>query len=369
MFDETFNSINESAENHDKGLVNNIPFSNFNKLAKHVPGIVKGLYYLVTASSGVGKTQLTKKLFVLEPYEYVKKHPEKNLKLKILYFALEESKEEFMLGLISNRLHTEYNVDVSVIDLQSFTKRLPTRVIELIKECREYFSDFEKYVEVIDSIYNPTGIYKYVREYSNKNGTHHYREIEIGGKPTKIYDRYEPNNPNEFVIVITDHVSLLQEEKDSVTDRMMSKHQTMSKWSADYCRKQISKHFKYTVVNVQQQEAAKEKQEFYRGSSIESKLEPSLDGLADNKLLQRDALVVLGLFAPDRYEIKKHFKYDITALKDNYRSIKILKNRLGRPNLKCGLFFDGKTNDFFELPDAESEEMNIIYEKLNNRKT
>lgn len=368
MFKETLNKIKESAENMDKGLVNNIPFSNFNKLSKHIPGIVKGLYYLVTASSGIGKTQLTKKLFVLEPYEYVKQNPDKKLKLKIIYFALEESKEEFMLGLISNRLYNEYGIDVSVIDLQSFTSRLSKDIISKIEECEEYFSDFQKYVEVIDSIYNPTGLYKYVREYASKNGTHHYKDIEIEGKLEKIYSHYEPKDPNEFVIVITDHVSLLQEERDSTTNRMMDKHQTISKWSADYCRKQISKHFKFTVVNVQQQEASKEKQEFYRGGSIESKLEPSLDGLAENKLTQRDALIVLGLFAPDRYEIRKHLQYDIVKLKDNYRSLKILKNRLGRPNLKTGLFFDGKTNNFYELPDIDSKELDILYTKIENKK-
>lgn len=270
-----------------------------------------------------------------------------------------------MLGLISNRLYTEYNISISVIDLQSFTERLSPFIIKKIEECKEYFSDFEKYIEVIDTIYNPTGIYKYVRKYATDNGTHHYRTLNIDGKDTKIYDYYEPNDEKEFVIVVTDHVSLLQEEKNYITGMMMNKHQTISKWSADYCRKQISKNFKYTVVNVQQQEAAKEKQEYYRGGSIESKLEPSLDGLADNKLTQRDALIVLGLFAPDRYEIKKHLNYEIVKLKDNYRSLKILKNRLGRPNLKLGLFFDGKTNDFFELPSHDSNEIQNIYEKLN----
>lgn len=55
MFKETFDYIKNSAENLDKGLINNIPFKHFPRLSKHIPGIVKGLYYLVTASSGVKK--------------------------------------------------------------------------------------------------------------------------------------------------------------------------------------------------------------------------------------------------------------------------------------------------------------------------
>lgn len=143
----------------------------------------------------------------------------------------------------------------------------------------------------------------------------------------------------------------------------------MTKFSAEYCRKNISKHFGYIPVLIQQQEAAKEKQVFTnRGESVESKLEPSLDGLGDNKLTQRDALVVIGLFAPDRYGIEEHMGYDITTLKDNYRCLILLKNRVGRPNLKKGLYFNGAANIFAELPMPGTEEMGRVYERIKGLK-
>ena len=40
---------------------------------------------MITAASGVGKTQLAKALAVREPLEYARKH---DVNLKILYFAL-----------------------------------------------------------------------------------------------------------------------------------------------------------------------------------------------------------------------------------------------------------------------------------------
>ena len=43
MFKDTLSKIRQSAENLDKGLINNIPFASFPKLASHVPGIVKEL--------------------------------------------------------------------------------------------------------------------------------------------------------------------------------------------------------------------------------------------------------------------------------------------------------------------------------------
>lgn len=364
IFDRTVRMIEENKSNKEQGIYNSIPFG-VPSLDRHLPGVMKGMQYIITASSGVGKTQLTKFLFVNQPYKFIKAHPQLNLKLKVLYFALEESKEEFMLGLISNRLKEQYNVSLSVLELRSLGEfTLSQEVLEKIKSCREYFRELSQSIEVIDSVSNPFGIYKYVRAYSNEHGEHIYTTKMINGEEHKMYSHYVPHNPNEFVVIITDHLSLLQPESTPDTNTL---HLAMTKFSAEYCRKMISKHFKYCVVNVQQQAAEKEKQQYtMSGGSIESKLEPSLDGLGDNKLTQRDALVVLGLFAPERYQIEKHLEYDITILKDNYRSIQILKNRIGTPNLKKGFFFNGQTNTFAELPPASSQEIKVIYERIRN---
>lgn len=294
LFKKTLEAIKTNKENRDQGRFNNIPFG-LPSLDAHVPGVMKGLQYIVTASSGVGKTQLTKFLFVNQPYKFMKEHPQMNIKLKILYFALEESKEEFMLSLICNRLKDKYNIDVSTMQLKSIGVSLPNEVLRKVEECSEYFSELEQCLEIVDTVSNPFGIYKYVRSYATKNGKHHYtkkvftsteEDGSVSESEAVVYDRYEANDPNEIVIVITDHVSLLSTEKDPDCSTL---HGAMTKFSAEYCRKMISKHYKYCVVNVQQQAAEKEKQQFTNsGQSIEAKLEPSLDGLANNKETQRD---------------------------------------------------------------------------------
>lgn len=362
IFEKTLAGIKLNKENKEKGVFNSIPFG-LPSLDKHLPGVMKGMQYLVTASSGVGKTQLTKFLFVNQPYKFIKAHPELGLKLKILYFALEESKEEFMLGLISHRLKEKYNISIGVMEMRSLGNyTLSTDILLKIEECREYFKELTQSLDIIDSISNPFGIYKYVRNYAKTHGEFKYRKIIIDGKEEKIFDHYEANDPKEIVVVIVDHYSLLQPESTPDTNTL---HLAMTKFSAEYMRKMITKHYKYCGVGVQQQAAEKEKQQYtMAGGSIEGKLEPSLDGLGDNKLTQRDALIVIGLFAPERYEIQRHLDYDITILRDNYRSITILKNRIGTPNLKKGFFFNGQTNTFAELPPANSVEMKVIYDKI-----
>lgn len=61
---------------------------------------------------------------------------------------------------------------------------------------------------------------------------------------------------------------------------------------------------------------------------------------------------VIGIFAPARYNIRAYNNYDITKLNDNFRSIEVLKNRIGSGYVEDALFFDGRVNEFRELPDA-----------------
>lgn len=317
-------------------------------------------------------------MFVRTPYNFIKNNPECGIKLKILYFALEESKEEFIDSLISARLSEEHGINVSTVDLRGMgEKPISSTVLDKIKESQEYFKDLYDSLEVVDSISNPTGLYKYARNYSVENGEHYfkplpgkdlkqlnYKEYNSLDDPQKAnyrYSHYEQNDPNEYVIVITDHISLLSEERDGKLGVTLNKHQSISKWSAEYCRKQMTKHWKYTVVNVQQQSSDVEKQQYtFKGNSIQDKLEPSLSGLGDNKLTQRDALVVIGLFAPHRYGITKHNGHKVSDLSDNYRSLSVIKNRIGRSDLQIGLLFNGATNHFEELPHHDD------VKKLNN---
>lgn len=365
LFKSTLKNIKQNVQNIKDNIRNCIPILSLKRMSGYIPGILKATNYIVTANSGVGKTQFTKHYFVYEPFEWVLNNPKSKLSLKILYFALEESKEEFMLGVMCRRLYIKHGISIDTLTLQSlFDQAVDNDIIKKLEEDEEYFLKFEESVEVIDTIDNPTGIYKYVRRYSYENGTHYYRNYKnpklniishteyfaLADTDGWVYSHYIPNNPNEYVGVIVDHFSLLTVEKG-----MKSLHESMTKMSAEYGRKQITKHYKYFFVNVQQQAADTEKQQFTNtGQSIESKLEPSLAGLGDNKLTARDAHIVFGVFAPDRYEMSRHLGYDISVLKDNYRSIIVLKNRIGRSNLKLGLYFKGNVNMFKELEPANT---------------
>lgn len=363
-FDKLLRQIEHNKAVRDAGGYNSIPFG-IPSLDKHVPGIIPGVQYEVTASSGVGKTQLAKFLFVSQPYKFIKEHPETGLKIKILYFALEESVQEFLLTLTCARLKEKYGIIVQPMHLISMGQyHISAELLEKVRECKEYFAELRECIEVIDYISNPFGIYKYARAYARANGRFYFKSVEVF--PTEgqdvIFDEYRANDPKLIVIGVMDHISLLQSEATLDTNTTWG---AMSKFSSEYCRKMLTKHYKFAWVNIHQQAADKEKLQFTSsGQNIEQKIKPSLDGLGDCKVTARDALVVLGLFSPERYQIKKELGYDIGVLQDNYRTLSILKNRFGTPNLECGLYFNGAVNTFRQLPPPDSEEMKAIYEGI-----
>lgn len=363
----------------DAGKIFCLPFENYPKLCKSIPGIVPGMITMITAGSGVGKTQVTKALAVREPLEYALKH---NIKIKIFYFALEESVQEFVDTMICNYVSQKAKINLDLLMLQGFReKSLDAKNMMIIENYVDEIEELLENVEVIDSVYNATGIYKYCRDYADKHGTHHFEDKvfikkkldENGNRITikekvKVYSHYVPDDPEQINIVIVDHLSLLSPEKDRKTGRMGTLHQAMADWSTKYSLKQITKHWKWAVVNVIQQEQSSEQEQFtHKGDSIQKKTEPSLAAFANNKEIQRDAKVIIGVYSPARYGFDDYHGYDIRRYKDCFRAFKILKNRFGPPNMYHHFLFDGARNKFAELPKSNETALLIKYEKAADK--
>ena len=236
-------------------------------------------------------------------------------------------------------------------------KALPREIRDKMDQLDGYFEEFEEYVEVIDDIKHGYGIYMNVVEFMEENGTWVKKNIPIWKKSadgkggsmviTPVNDYYVPNYPDTYTEIITDHISKLHPPKGK------DLREAIGDYSSIFCCDMRDK-YKCSVINVQQQASDQEKKQYtYAGASIISKLEPSLDGLGENKTTQRDADEVIGIFAPARHEIPDHRGYKITKLDDNYRSLMQLKARDGHPNTRIGLYFDGAVNHFEELPLAK----------------
>lgn len=280
------------------------------------------------------------------------------MRLKVFYFTLEMSKEEKMLACFANILYIKEGIRISPTDLKSTraTKVLSDDILTILAKYQPYFDKIEEIVEFIDDIRHPYGIYNLVRKYALANGKVHTRQIDINGEITEVEDYYEPNDPDEYVMIIIDHISLISTEKRGGIQ--LSLHESISILSSDYLIK-LRNRFKYIPVVIQQQSAAQESVENKKAN----RLKPTMDGLADNKLTGRDANVLLGLFSPFRHEIPDYMGYDITQLRDNIRFLEIMGGREGGGGTICPLYFDGAVNYFSELPlPKDREKIQKVYE-------
>lgn len=362
-YQKVIEDIKNNRQRRLEGKLNCIPWKSFPKLSSKIPGIEQEHYTIVSANSKVGKTQLCDALYVLEPYKFIKENPNCGIKLKIFYFSLEVSRKKKLMSFLVNKI---YNETGQILDIQSINSKFDNYILDeetekLIEYYQPYFEEFEQTVTIIDNVRNPFGIYKYVREYCEAHGHFTQKTLQYGPDKGKLVDDiYIADDLDEYKIIITDHISLLGSENG------LTQHQSISKFSSDYCLA-MRDRFRCTVVNVQQQSAESEKQQFNNvGGSIIAKLKPSPDGLGDNKLTARDANLMIGLFAPHRYDIKQYNGYDISLLKDNYRELIVSLNRDGEASFTDDLFFNGAVNYFEEAPKEirTVEEYNKIIRRV-----
>jgi len=77
-------------------------------------------------------------------------------------------------------------------------------------------------------------MHQIIKSYAEKNGKYTYKEITIvndrGQEEVKrVRDSYTPNDPNEYVLIVTDHLALIQPSKEEG-----KLHTAMGNYSSKY---------------------------------------------------------------------------------------------------------------------------------------
>lgn len=253
-FQYVYENLVKRRERVLSGKYNCIPFP-FPRFRASFPGIEQGKYIIVTANQKVGKSKFADKMFVYDPIFFAMSHPE--LKVKVLYFTLEMSKEEKYNEFLSHLLYKLDNIVFSPTDLKSTNNQypVPEEILNLLqsKRYQEYIEVFEKTVIFFEDVKNPTGINKVCREYAESHGHFNYIEYEtkdeLGNKvKRKMLDPinpYEQDDPDEYRIIIQDNAS------NFATESGMNKMQTIDKMSKYNIT--LRKQLKYIVVLIQHQ--------------------------------------------------------------------------------------------------------------------
>lgn len=335
-----------------QGKYNCLPFP-FERFRKVYPGVEQGKYISITANQKVGKSKLADSIFVYAPLFFMLEHPE--IKVKVIYFSLEMSAKEKYNEFLCHLLAREDKIHIDTRRLRSVDKPCDPHIFELLKSERyqRIIKAYEDMVIFNDSDKNPTGIRKFYRDYALEHGHYNYQTVKVKNKFTgemeeeKVLDPIEPytqDDPDEYRIIILDNAANISTEKNYETSRV-----AIEKVSKDaiVAKKQLN----YIFVLIQHQAQSQESVENIKLG----RMRPTADGLGDNKTTSRDLNCLIGLYNPAKFleEVKEdtYKGYNIARLKNYCRFLEIIDDRdYGAGGCYIGLFFDGATSTFKELP-------------------
>lgn len=348
------------------GNINSIP-TPFTRFKDDFIGIEQGTYICVTSFTKGGKSQFTSFVFIYKALLYAY-YSKSDVKVTILYFPLEETPERIMQRFISYLLYdyTKGEIRISPKDLRSTSNDnpCPQEVLDMLEndEIKDILDYFESNI-IFNTTGNPTGIYKACKQYAEEHGKvltkkSKYKDDFGVVHEVDAFDRYVPDNPNEYKIIIIDTINLIDTEKGLNTKQSMDK-------LSEYLAKYLRNRYNFTPIVIQQQNFDSEGLEAFKSN----KVRPSVAGLGDSKYVSRDANIVLGLFSPYRFGLSDYLGYDITKLKDNIRFLEVLVSRDGEMGGILPLYFDGAVCFFSEMPHSkDTNQLNKIYNLINKRK-
>lgn len=337
------NTLWKMIENGRRG--NNIGISTgLPKLDNLLGGIQPSRYYVISASSSVGKTAYI--LFIM--YNILKNiTPDKPV--YFLYFSLEIGSEILISKLLGLYCAEQFGVYLTVNDILSFRRRLPDREFEYLQKAKEWYESVSQYITVLDTGLNASVLYKQCCAFAEEHG---YWD----GKGEE--KRFIPDNPKQRLITIIDHLSLsqpkqghsLKEEMDMESSYMVT----------------IKRKFKMSFFVLMQQN--RESSSMDRRKADLS--EPGLSDVKDSSGPIQDADVVLQLFFPFREKLSTYRGYKILTeqgMKQVFRSCIVSKNRYGIANQVIAMSFYGSVGWWNELkPANEISDFTVFAKEEDN---
>lgn len=343
--------IKNNKKDFEAGVLNYVPLpAEFKQFAAWYPGTRRGEYVGITGGTSSAKSQITRCIYLFNSIHWAIKN---KVNLKVLWFGLEESKDEAKYYLLSWLLYKTYGIRYNIEHFEAVGKTVKDEHLDHIGQIEKTFNLFWSYIEFHDAEYTTHGIYNTVLEFAGTRGTFYYRGevVKVGEK----YDEYRPNDPKEFVIAVFDHLGIL-EKTDEGSDRL-----AMGQMSR-YIRQYICKLLNYIGVAVVQQMSEMENLEHIKSDQVYA----SLQGFGDNKTITRDMMTIIGITSPARYGIntlntnqthlgnKGSFNVGKLEVGDAYRVLGILKRRFGLVNKRTLLLFDGCVG-FFKGVESTDE--------------
>lgn len=300
------------------------------KLEDITDGLTRSTYTLLFAGSGIGKSSAMLFSYVYNP---IIDHLLDG-KLKIVLFSLEMKKTLVLAKLLSIYLFYKYNIQLSAKEILSRKKnfKLSDYQLNKINEGREWLKSVERILVIEDVGLTANKMYSRILYHLEENGVFTDKKNHTG---------YVPNNPEQTLFFITDHLNLLRAEEGRTKKQEIDLASNM----IVSIRNRTDASF---LVLMQSNRSSANVERLKLNFS-----EPRVEDIKDSAVPSEDAEIVLALYNPKRDKLASYRGYDMKKLDDKFRSILCLKNRYGESDVADCCYFDGKVGIFRELPKPE----------------
>lgn len=342
--------IEEGLKGRYEGLSNG-----FKRINKYIFNVQRSSYTLIGGLSGSAKTTLVDFMLL----NALQDAENKKIPINVFYYSLEIDEITKKSNWLSMLIYKKHGITVSPEKIKGLGDfRLSNSELELVKA--EY-NNLEALFNKINWVWetaNPTGIYKECWNFMEKRGNFIKQKYvdEFGNNKERIA-KFIPNDPEEYNLVIVDHIALMSHE------RGFDLKQNLDKMS-EYCVR-LRNLFGMTFFMLQQfnQGLNSVDRQKFKGVDIS----PQQSDFKDSTVPYTDADVVLGIMNAHKMDMETCLGYNINNpgatynLKDKFRMLKVIKNRLSKDNIAIGLLFQPQMGSFEELkPSNEINAQDII---------
>lgn len=358
--------VSQNRTNFLENKIDYLPMpKSLGRISEWMPGFVKHDISCFTGTPSSGKTSLAKFIFL---HNGVKWAIDTKRDYHVLYFGLEEVLEELEWSLLSYQLYRKKGLRYNIRDFTGVGSTVEIDHIPLIEEVEKNVDIIKSYVTYYDNIFNSYGIYKQVREFARSRGKFYLGDVCLTDKQLiegEKWDKYVPNNPHEFIVVVLDHLldMIPQKDEKDLADAMNNIVKNLKNFAA--------KLFGYCVVVVQHQDNSVDNFERRQAQDILC----TIPNLARNKELARQYKNLIGVTnlnitnaTNNNQGINIWNGHRIQPFGNFSRVLNIIKNRFGPKDVNELLFFDGKVGSFEQLPQPNSQEINQLVEKIKTFK-
>lgn len=331
--------IKKGLDGEYQGLANGLERTN-----KLIFGVQRSCYTLLGGLSGSAKTTLVDYMIInaLEDAEA------KQIPINVFYWCLEIDETTKKCNWLSVLIYKKYDRVITPEKIKGLgDNRLTDEELQLVEDV---IPDLNKLFNKINWFFestNPTGVYNTLWQFMQNRGKFEkeaYKDAD-GNSHERII-KFIPTNPEEYNIVVGDHLALFKTERGFTLKQNIDK---LSEYSV-VLRNLFSVSF-YWLQQFNQSLNAIDRQK-HKGVDIS----PSQTDFKDTTNPYTDADVVLGLMNAHQMDMDTCLGYSINkrsepySLKHRFRMLKIVKNRLSRDNVAVGLLFLAEAGSFEELP-------------------